>query len=131
MDAFGFLTYFGVPTIFLLLSMSAVGWLSHKRNWKLTQRARVWFTTWPSIGFLIVLVLVTAAWIMNTNFVYNNASLVWPFCMTIEALDGHPPILVGLLVLAELCVINGVFYALLATISWFLLKALRPRGPAA
>jgi hypothetical protein len=39
--------------------------------------------------FLIAASLAITAWTMNTDFVYNNASLVWPFYLGLGALDGH------------------------------------------
>jgi TetR/AcrR family transcriptional repressor of nem operon len=41
--------------------------------------------------------LAVTAWVMNTDFVYNNASIVWPFCLSLGALDGHPSLGSGLL----------------------------------
>jgi len=55
---------------------------------------------------------------MSTSYVYNHASIVWPFCLGLVALDGHPPLAVVLLVVVLIGVENGVYYALLAALIW-------------
>lgn len=87
---------YGIPTLFLLLCMSAVGWVSRKVKRKLVQRPLAWIASWTSVGFLIASILAISAWVMNTNIVQNNAGLLWPFNLGLVALDGHPSILVGL-----------------------------------
>jgi hypothetical protein len=121
--------YFGTPTLFLLLCISAVGWVSHKRKRKSVQRPLPWIATWASVGFCIASILAIAAWFMNTNFIRNNAGLLWPFSLGLVALDGHPSILVGLLLVTLMGFINGLYYAFLAAMSWMLLKAFRTELP--
>jgi len=130
MDAIGFFEYFGIPTFFLLLCMSVVGWVGRKQKREFVHRRFRWITTWAVIGFFVALLLAVTAWIMNTNFVYNNASLVWPFCLTLGALDGHPPIGVGLLVVSVMGLVNGLYYALLAALSWVIMKAISTKSRA-
>ena len=129
MDAIGFIHYFGIPTLFLLLCMGAVGWVSRKRKRKFAQRPMPWIARWASVGFFVAGVLAITTWVMNTDFVYKNASLVWPFCLGLVALNGHPSILVGLLLVALMGFINSLYYAFLAAMSWMLLKAFRTKLP--
>jgi hypothetical protein len=129
MDASAFIHYFGIPTLFLLLCMVTVGWVTRKQKRKFASRPLSWIATWAFVGFFVAGVLAITAWVMNTDFVYNNASLVWPFCLGLGALDGHPAILVGLLLVALMGFINCLFYAFLAAISWMLLKAFRTKLP--
>lgn len=131
MNAIEFIRYFGIPTLFLLLCMSAVGWVSRKQKRKFPQRPMPWTVTWASVGFFVAGVLAITAWVMNTDFVVNNASLVWPFCLGLVALNGHPAILVGLLLVALMGFINGLYYAFLAAMSWMLLNAFRTKLPLA
>lgn len=83
------------------------------------------------IGFLIAASLAITAWMMNTDFVYNHASLVWPFCLGLGALGGRPSIGVGLLLVALMGVINALYYAVLAVLTWLLLKAFHTKVPEA
>ncbi|MGA9571398.1 MAG: hypothetical protein WBS17_15025 [Candidatus Acidiferrales bacterium] len=61
---------------------------------------------------------------MNTDLVYNHANLIWPFCLSLAALNGHPPVGVGLLVVGLMGVINGVYYGVLAALTWKLVRLL-------
>jgi hypothetical protein len=128
MDATSFFQYFGIPSLFLMTCMTVLGWVSRKRNWKLGDQRAVWVGSWAVIGFFIAASLATTSWIMNTDFVYNNASLVWPFCLGLEALNGHPQTSVVLLLVAIWGVINALYYALLAMLGWLLLKAFRVKA---
>src|SRR5215467_13737159 len=96
MDAVGILNYFGPPTLFLLVCMGVVGWIGSKQRRKFVQRSIKWFATWAVVGFFVASLLAVTAWIRNTDFVYNHASLVWPFCLTLGALNGHPLVSAGL-----------------------------------
>jgi hypothetical protein len=116
---------YGIPTLFLLLCMSVAGWVSRKHKGKLAHQPLAWITTWTSVGFLVAGILAITAWVMNNNIVKNNAGLLWPFSLGLVALDGHPSILAGLLVVAVMSFVNGLYYALLALLSWVLLGALR------
>ena len=125
MDATGFFYYFGVPSLFLMVCMAVAWWVSRKKKHKPIN----WIATWGLIGFFVAVLLAITAWIMNTDFVYNNASLVWPFCLGLGALDGHPSIGVGLLLVALMGLINGLYYALLAALSWLLFRVFRAKRP--
>jgi hypothetical protein len=120
---------YGIPTLFLLLCISVAGWVSGKEKRNLVQRPLAWIALWTSAGFLVASILAITAWVMNTNIVKNNAGLLWPFNLGLVALDGHPSILAGLLVIAVMSFVNGLYYALLAAISWILLWALRRELP--
>jgi len=130
MDARGFFLYFGIPSLFLMTCMTVLGWVGRKRKWKLAQKRVSWIGSWAVIGFLIAALLAITAWIMNTDFVYNNASLVWPFCLGLGALDGHPSVGVGSLLVALMGGVNALYYALLAVLTWLLLKAFRVKAEA-
>lgn len=84
--------YEGIPPLFLLLCMGAVGWVSRKQKRKFVQRPLSWIAAWASVGFFVAGALATAAWVMNTNFVSSNATLLWPLSSGLVALDGHPSI---------------------------------------
>lgn len=129
MDAMGFFFYFGVPSLFLMACMTVAGWVGRKKEQKLGQKLANWTGSWAMIGFLTAASLAITAWIMNTDFVYSNASLVWPFCLGLGALDGHPSIGVGLLLVALMGVINALYYAFLAVLTWLLLTAFRTKVP--
>jgi hypothetical protein len=62
--------------------------------------------------------LAITAWAMNTDFVYSHASLVWPFCLSLAALDGHPSVGIGLLLVCLMGVMNGLYYAVMAALAW-------------
>ena len=111
--------------------MIAVRLVSRKKKWKFPEKWINWIGAWSVVGFLIAASLAITAWMMNTDFIYNNASLVWPFCLTLGALDGHPSVGVGLMVIALMGVINAFYYGLLAALTWLLLKAFRTRVPEA
>jgi hypothetical protein len=128
MDATIFFHYFAVPSLFLMTCMTAWGWVSRKRSWKLGGRPVIWIGSWAVTGFFIATLLASTAWIMNTDFVYNKASLIWPFCLTLGALNGRPSVGVGSLVVALMGVINALYYALLSVLAWLLLKAFRVSG---
>jgi hypothetical protein len=80
MDATGFFFYFGIRSLFLMACMTVLGWVSRKTKWKSAQQRITWIGAWAVIGFLFAASLAITAWIMNTDFIYYNASLVWPFC---------------------------------------------------
>jgi hypothetical protein len=61
---------------------------------------------------------------MNTDFVYNHASLVWPFCLSLAALNGGSSISSILLVLGLMGIINGLYYALIAALTWKIIQSI-------
>jgi len=110
--------------------MTVLGWVSRKRKWRLAQNRLHWIGSWAVIGFLIATSLAIAASAMNTDFIYNNANLVWPSCLGLGALDGHPSIAVGSLLVVLMGVVNALYYAFLAVLTWLLLKAFRTKAGA-
>ena len=116
MDIRPFFTYFGVPTLFIMLCMTVVAWLSSVGDKKSIRKLYIWVTAWAVLGCFLAISLTAAAWLMNTDLVYNHANLIWPFCLSLAALNGHPPVGVGLLVVGLMGVINGVYYGVLAAL---------------
>jgi uncharacterized membrane protein len=132
MDAATFFTYFGIPTLFILLCMGFVGWIRSKLTKKdFAAKPLKWVGAWCLVGCVIAILLAIIAGIMNTDFVYNHASLVWPFCLSLGALDGHPSLGVGALVVGFMGLMNGLYYTLLAGVTlivrWALPTKSRPR----
>ena len=123
MTPIGFFYYFGMPSLFLLLCMGVVGWIRFRKH-RIFVPLRRWIVAWGLTGYFVASLLAITAWGMDTDFVYNNASLVWPFCLTLVALNGHPSMGVGLLVVALMGLINGLYYALLAALSLVILRVL-------
>ncbi len=124
MDIRPFFTYFGVPTLFIMLCMTVVAWLSSVGDKKSIRKLYIWVTAWAVLGCFLAISLTAAAWLMNTDLVYNHANLIWPFCLSLAALNGHPPVGVGLLVVGLMGVINGVYYGVLAALTWKLVRLL-------
>jgi hypothetical protein len=120
--------YFGIPTLFILLCMVAVGWITSKVKKRLVQKPLRWATAWGVLGCLIAISLAVAALVMNTDFVYNHASLVWPFCFSLAALNDKPSISAIFLVVGLMGVINGLYYALIAVLTWKIVQAI-PKTP--
>jgi len=118
--AVNLLSYFGPPILFILLCMGAARWLGAKQgtlNWMVRSAGR-WLTTWSAIGFAMAMLLGTLAWAMNTDDVMNDASLVWPFCIGLMALDGNPSALAIIIVLSITAIQNSVLYLILAALVW-------------
>src|SRR5258708_14790872 len=128
MDTRSFFIYFGSPTLFIMLCMTAVGWVSSTKNKKSAQKLFKWVTGWGVLGCFLAILLAVTAWVMNTDFVYSHASLIWPFCISLAALDGHPPVGVGLLLVCMMGVMNGLYYALLAALTWKIIQLLPKRS---
>ena len=124
MDTAGFFLYFGLPTFFIMLCMTAAGWASSAKKLTLTQKLSRWVFTWGALGCLLAIVLAVTAWMMNTDFVYSHASIVWPFCLSLAALDGHPSISVGSLLICMMGAMNGLYYAVLALLTWKIVRLL-------
>jgi hypothetical protein len=118
------LIYFGPPTLFIMLCMTVVGWFSSITNRKFIQKLFKWVTRWGALGCFLAMFLAVTAWVMNTDFVYSHASIVWPFCLSLGALDGHPSLGVGLLLVCLMGVMNGVYYALMAALTWKIIHLL-------
>src|SRR5271167_4429453 len=110
-------TYFGIPTVFILLFMIAVGWISSKQNKRFVQNPVRWAIGWGILGCLIAMLLAVTALEMNTDFVSNHASLVWPFCLSLGAFNDTPPKSGDFLLIGLMGVINGLYYALLASLT--------------
>jgi hypothetical protein len=124
MDMRPIFTYFGLPTLFIMLCMTVVAWLRYVGDKKSIYKLYKWVTAWAVLGCFLAISLAAAAWIMNTDFVYNHANLIWPFCLSLAALNGRPPVGVGLLVVGLMGVINGVYCAALAALTWKLVRLL-------
>ena len=104
--------------------MTAVGWFSSISNRKFVQQLSKWVTGWGALGFCLAMSLAVTAWVMNTDSVYNHASIVWPFCLSVEVLDGHPSLGFGLLLVCLMGVMNGLYYALMAALTWKIIQLL-------
>ena len=89
-----------------------------------TEKLSRWVYTWSTFGCILAVVLAVTAWIMNTDFVYSHASIVWPFCLSLAALDGHPSIAVGSLLVCMMGAMNGLYYAVLAFLTWKVVRLL-------
>jgi len=124
MNATAFFFYFGVPTLFLLFCMSLVRWLVCKRRDPQRDLLR-WVAAWGLAGFLIAILLAIIASIMNNDFVYSHASLLWPFCLSLGVLDNKPSLGVTALVIGMMGVENGFYYAVLATAAWLAVRLVR------
>ena len=72
--------------------MIGVGWVGSKQKRRFVQRPVKWATGWGLLGCFIAILLAVVALVMNTDFVYNHASLVWPFCLSLAALNDRPSI---------------------------------------
>ncbi len=110
--------YLELPTLFIMLCMIAVGWVSFIANRKFVRRLFKWVTGWGTVGCFLAISLAIAAWVMNTDFVYRHARMVWPFRISLIVLDGHPSIGAGLLLICLMGVMNGLYYAIMATLTW-------------
>ena len=110
--------------MFIMLCMTVVAWLSSVGDKKSIRKLYIWVTAWAVLGCFLAISLTAAAWLMNTDLVYNHANLIWPFCLSLAALNGHPPVGVGLLVVGLMGVINGVYYGVLAALTWKLVRLL-------
>jgi hypothetical protein len=128
MDTRTFFGYLGLPTLVIMLCMSAVGWVSFSGNRKFVRRLFKWVTGWGALGCLLAISLAIAAWVMNTDFVYRHASMVWPFRLSLIVLDGHPSVGAGLLLVCLMGVMNGLYYALMAALTWTLMQLLRNKS---
>jgi hypothetical protein len=122
MDTRGFFIYFGLPTLFIMLCMTAAVRVSSITNEKLVQKLFKWVAGWGALGCFLAMFLAVTAWVMNTDFVYSHASIVWPFCLSLVALDGHPSLGVGLLLVCLMGVMNGLYYALMAALTWRIVR---------
>lgn len=120
MDDSRFTHHFGIPTLFLLLCMGAVGWVGRNQKKKFVQRPLPWVATWASIGFSVAGIVATIAWMIGANLPYNNFDLLWPFSFGLAGLDNHPSIMVVLLAVTVMGSLNGLYYAFLAVVSWML-----------
>jgi hypothetical protein len=123
-----FFAYFGPPTLLIMLCMTAVGWFSSISNRKFVQKLSKWVTRWGAVGFCLAMFLAVTAWVMDTDFVYSHANIVWPFCLSLGALDGHPSLGFGLLLVCLMGVINGVYYALMAALTWKIIQFLAEKS---
>ena len=119
--AFG---YLGLPTLVIMHCMTAVGWATFTANRKFVRKSLKWVTGWGALGCFLAISLAIAAWMMNTDFVYRHVSMVWPFRMSLIVLDGHPSVGAGLLLVCLMGVMNGLYYALMAALTWKLIQLL-------
>jgi hypothetical protein len=119
-----FFIYFGLPTLFIMLCMTAVGWASSVTNRKFVQKLFKWVTAWGALGCFVAMSLASTAWVMDTDFVASHGSIVWPFCLSLSALDGHPSFPLGLLLICLMGVVNGLYYALIAALIWRIIQLL-------
>jgi hypothetical protein len=127
MDTKAFFVYLGVPTLFIMLCMTAVGWVSFIANRKFVRKLFKWITGWGALGCFLAIFLAIAAWVMNTDFVYRHASMVWPFRISLIVLDGRPSVGAGLLLICLMGVMNGLYYALMAALTWKVIQLLPNR----
>jgi hypothetical protein len=127
MDTRAFFVYLGVPTLFIMLCMTAVGCVSFTANRKFVRKLFKWVTGWGALGYLLAISLAIAAWVMNTDFVYRHASMVWPFRLSLIVLDGRPSVGAGLLLICLMGVMNGLYYALMAALTWKIIQLLPNR----
>lgn len=124
MDTRAFFIYFGLPTLFIMLCMTAVGWVCSIYKQQFVQKPFKWVTGWGALGCFLAISLAVTAWVMNTDFVYSRASIIWPFCLSLAALDGHPSVGVGLLLVCLMGVMNGLYYLLMAALTWKIIQLL-------
>jgi hypothetical protein len=127
MDTRAFFVYLGVPTLFIMLCMTAVGWVSFIANRKFVRKLFKWVTGWAALGYFLAISLAIAAWVMNTDFVYRHASMVWPFRLSLIVLDARPSVGAGLLIICLMGVMNGLYYALMAALTWKIIQLLPDR----
>ena len=114
------LAYFAPPILFILLCMALLRWAGACRSvlsWMVRSSGR-WIVTWSMIGFAVASSLGVVAWVMDTDDVMSKSSLVWPFCITLMALDGHPSTGALLLVVSIAALENAVLYLILAALVW-------------
>ena len=128
MDTRALFIYFGLPTLFIMLCMTAVGWVSSITHMKILQKLFRWAGGWGALGCFLAISLAVTAWVMNTDFIYNRASIVWPFCLSLAALNGHPSVEVGLLLVCLMGVMNGLYYALIAALTWKIIQMLSKKS---
>lgn len=124
MDISTALIYFGLPTLFIMFCMIVTGWASSAKNLKFVRKLSRWATLWGGVGFILAMALAITAWAMNTDFIYGHASIVWPFCLSLAALDGHPSGGVGSLLVCMMGAMNGLYYAALALLTWKIVQLL-------
>jgi hypothetical protein len=124
MDTNHLFIYFALPTFFIMLCMTVVGWVSSAMKRRIVQKLFRWVSGWSVVGCFLAILLACTAWVMNTDFVYSHASIVWPFCLSLAALDGHPSIGVGVLLVCMMGVMNGLYYALMAALTWKIVRIL-------
>jgi heme A synthase len=129
MSATNLLSYYGTPTLFILLCMGTVGWVSSKRDDRSVRKPFKWVTGWGLVGAFVAILLALTASSMNTDFVYNHASLIWPFCLSLAALNDRPPMGAIIWVVSLMGVVNGLYYALLASLTWKIIQAIPKRSP--
>jgi hypothetical protein len=124
MDTTPFFVCLGLPTLFIMLCMVAVGWISFIAKGKFVRKLFKWVTGWGALGYFLAISLAIAAWVMNTDFVYRHARMVWPFRLSLIVLDGHPSVGMGLLLIGLMGVMNGLYYALMAALTWKIIQLL-------
>jgi hypothetical protein len=116
--------YLGLPSLFIMLCMTAVGCLGFIANSAFVRKLFKWVTGWGALGCFLAISLALAAWVMNTDFVYSHASMVWPFRLSLIVLDGHPSVGIGLLLIGLMGVVNGLYYAFMAALTWKIIQLL-------
>jgi len=104
-----------VLILFFVAFVRLAGLKQRQLAW-IARTSRRWLCTWSFVGFAIAATLGVVAWIMNTDYVYEHAEWVWPFCLGLEALQGKPTTLEILMVLTILALENAILYFLLAAI---------------
>jgi hypothetical protein len=124
MDTRAFFAYLGLPSLFIMLCMIAVGCVGLYANRKFMRKLFKWITAWGTLGCFLAISLAIAAWVMNTDFVYSHASMVWPFRLLLIVLDSHPSLGAGLLLIGLMGVMNGLYYALMAALTWTIIRLL-------
>lgn len=118
------LIYFGLPSLFIMLFMILAGWACSAKSLKFVRKLSSWAIVWGSVGCIVAIVLAITAWAMNTDFIYSHASIVWPFCLSLAALDGHPSVGVGSVLVCMMGAMNGLYYAVLALLTWKIVRLL-------
>jgi hypothetical protein len=107
-----------------MLCMIVIGWVSFAAYGKFVRKLFKRVTGWGALGCFLAISLAIAAWMMNTDFVCRHASIVWPFRLSLIVLDGHPSIGVGLLLICLMGIMNGLYYALMAALTWKIIELL-------
>src|SRR5579885_1995935 len=114
-----FLSNFGPPLVLILAAITTVRlfvlWASGRT--RLAVSPRRWLIGWGAVGFAVSAVLGLIAWRMDNDFVVSHFYWIWPFCLGLAALNGHPPTITVLLLLFILAIVNGLFYLLAALAS--------------